>query len=68
MTGLLLEDRILDYIKNNHGVDSVDICTHFYHQGSAIDVILESIAQLVDDNKIVRVWRGFEFTYGYAKL
>lgn len=55
-----LENAILDYLKNNPGVDSVDIVSHFKLR---CDITLASVKQLEIDNKIIIKQPGWANQY-----
>ena len=59
-----LEDAIEEHIKNNPNKDSVDIAIHFKLRA---DITLDSLAQLVEDGKVVRK-HLFGFNYGYCAV
>ena len=46
-----LVPAVNEYIKNNHGVDSVDIVSHFKLRA---DITLEAVSKLQNDDIIIR--------------
>ena len=56
-----LEDAICEYIMNNPDNDSVDLVCHFKLRA---DITLESLAELVEEGKVIRR-HIFGVRYGY---
>ena len=55
-----LENAILEYIKKNEGIDSVDIVSYFKLR---CDITLMSLRYLINNNKIIETqpYRSFEY-------
>ena len=55
-----LKNGILEYIKNNPGVESPDITSHFKLR---VDITLMALNELIEEKKVIKSWSGIKCIY-----